>query len=75
MVCRHNLIFASFWRILEHTGYVSEDMNENCLILRGQDWSSLCFKYLNTPSQAVPSHQEMIYKFTNPSARIGVVVM
>ena len=49
--------------------------NKNSLIPRGQDWSLLRFGYLNTPSQAEPSHRDMIYRPTNPLARISVGVM
>ena len=49
--------------------------NKNSLILRGQDWSLLRLRYLNTPSPAKPSHRDMVYRPTYPLARIGVTVM
>ena len=48
---------------------------KNSLIPHGRDWSLLPFRYLNTPSRAEPSRQDMIYKPTNTLTRISVGVM
>ena len=44
----------------------------NSLIPIGWDWLLLHFGYLNTPSQTEPSQCDMIYRSTNPLARISV---